>query len=440
LYVRDHGLLLARYLPDGSPDPSFGDGGYAEAHTGDWAFASAVAVQPDGKIVVAGASDQGNDDAVSSVFTLARYNPDGSLDPSFGTAGITTTDIPASGYRSAGADALAVLAGGDILVGGSSRWGDPTGPGSTFVLARYTPDGLLDPTFGVDGIVQTSFYGDDALGGIAVQPDGKIVATGTGALAGHGQDVETIALARYEPDGSLDHTFGTGGKVTTRPKLHYDGGPSTFQGVNIVVAGFTRPNSGANDVPLLARYDASGHLDPSFGKDGFAEIRRVRGNAAVQGRPTAVLAQADGKLLIAAAASIVRLRPNGRLDESFGKGGIVSLTDRVATSALALQVDGKILVGGSSGNTLQGAGHTWVLARLTAGNNCVVPGLSGETVSKASARLKHAYCRRGHVSSRPSSTIKRGRVISSMPRRGVRRPGGARVDLTVSRGRPVRHS
>src|SRR4029077_20697361 len=100
---------------------------------------------------------------------------------------------------------------------------------------------------------------------------------------------------------------------------------------------------------------------------------------------------------IAVADSVVRLKPNGRLDESFGKGGIVSLTGRVATSALALQPDGKILVGGSSGNSVQGAGDTWILARLMGGNNCVVPALSGKTVSKASAALNNSYCRRGRI-------------------------------------------
>jgi uncharacterized delta-60 repeat protein len=438
----DHGLLLARYLPNGSLDSSFGDGGYVETQVGGWAFAKTVAVQPDGKIVVAGDSYQGSD-TVLSEFTLARYNPDGSLDTSFGAGGITNTAIPeGDGEPSsdAGADALAVLPGGEILAGGWSEWGDITAPSASFVLTEYSSDGSLDPTFGDDGIVQTQFYGDDDLGGIAVLPGGKIVATGSGGLAGHGQDIETMALARYEPDGALDPTFGNGGKATTAHKLHYNGGPATLQDGKIVVAGFTRVNSASNDFPVLARYEASGRLDPTFGKHGFAEIKRLTGDGAVQGQPEAVVAQSDGKLLIAAANSVVRLVPNGRLDKSFGRGGIVSLTGRVATSALALQTDGKILIGGSSGNTVQTGGNTWVLARLIDGNNCVVPSLRGKTVPKASATLKNSYCRRGRIAKRFSSNVTRGRVISTAQRRGARLPHGAKVALVVSRGKPVHRS
>lgn len=92
----EHGLLLARYLPSGAPDTSFGDGGYVETPVGDWAGAGAMAVQPDGKIVVAGTRSPQAGEDVTSEFLLARYNQDGSLDTSFGTDGITSTVIPVS--------------------------------------------------------------------------------------------------------------------------------------------------------------------------------------------------------------------------------------------------------------------------------------------------------------------------------------------------------
>jgi uncharacterized delta-60 repeat protein len=112
---------LTRYLPDGSADPSFGDRGSVETQVGQWAFASAIALQPDGKIVVAGGSYQGGDNAplVREEFTLARYNPAGSLDASFGTDGITNTVIPEQQPpdacfpgSQASADALVILPGG----------------------------------------------------------------------------------------------------------------------------------------------------------------------------------------------------------------------------------------------------------------------------------------------------------------------------------------
>lgn len=441
----DHGLLLARYLPDGSPDPSFGDRGYVETHFTYWAFAHAVALQPDGKIIVAGGSYPG-DDTVLSEFTLARYNPDGSLDTSFGVGGITNTVIPKSPSASesdAGASALAVLPNGEILVGGSSEWGGPTDPSGSFALAEYRASGSLDPTFGDGGIVQTQFYGDDYLGGIAVQPDGKIVATGIGGRGGHGQDIETMALARYQPDGLLDPTFGTAGKVTTAQKLGYDGGPPALQHGKVVVAGFTRANSASNFFPVIARYQGRGRLDSTFGKHGFVEIRRVTGT------PSAILAQNDGKILIATYPPadetqagdgvVVRLRPNGRLDTSFGRRGIVSLHDDQLFS-LALQTDQKILVGGNGNATdpiLHQQVEFWTLARLIGGNNCVVPGLRGETVSRATTTLKRSYCRRSRISKRFSNKVPRGRVISTTPSRGARLLHGAKIHLVVSKGKPA---
>lgn len=429
----DHGFLLARYLPDGSLDPRFGNGGYVETRFPSWAFARRVALQPDGKIVVAGDSLQGDGDE----FTLARYNPDGSLDRSFGTDGITNTPIPEPGPSWSAADALAIVPSGDILAGGPAGWdnGDVFGPPSSFALARYTAAGTLDPSFGDGGIVQTTFGGRDSLAGMAVQPDGKIVASGTSFGPDHGDEWQSMALARYEPNGSLDPTFGSGGEVTTAHKLAYGGGPLTLQQGKIVVAGFTRLKNSVNDVPVLARYEANGRLDPALGKGGFAELRSITGNDATQGYPTAIVTQSNGELLIAAANRVARLTLSGRLDKSFGREGIVSLTGGVWAGALALQADGKVLAGGSSGNTLQSSGDTWIIARLLRGNNCVVPRLRGKLVPTATAMLTKAYCSRGRIAKRYSSEVARGRVISTEVPRGTRLPGGAKVDLMVSKGK-----
>jgi uncharacterized delta-60 repeat protein len=415
-------VLLARYLPNGSPDRSFGKGGYAETGPPYLGIAQGVALQPDGKIVVAGIGVMGE-------FMVTRYNRNGSPDTTFGTNGITNTVIPEPpGTSDARANAVAVLPGGEILVAGTVTWdgGDPLVPPSSFALARYTPGGSLDPTFGDGGIVQTAFIGEDTLAGIAVQPDGKIVATGTGALFGHGTDIETIALARYEPDGSLDPTFGIAGKVTTPPKLFFDGGPTILQHGKIVVAGSHADRRAGETFPVIARYDGSGRLDSTFGKHGFAKIKPVTGIGNGCCVSTAIVAQNYGKILIAAANFVFRLRPNGQLDPSFGRGGIVSVRDRIST-ALALQSGQKVLVGG-------GRGHAWTLARLFGGNNCVVPILRGRKVSKATTILKDAYCNRGQISNRISSKIERGEVISTTPKAGSRLPHGTKVKLLVSRG------
>jgi uncharacterized delta-60 repeat protein len=407
------GSALLRYLPDGSLDPSFGTGGQSETVVGAGPF-GALALQPDGRIVVAGGNNYG---PTPNQFTLARYDSNGSLDPSFGTDGTTTTVIPASldaswtpwGARVA---ALAVLPDGKVLTAGSARWhaGFYEQAGG-FVLARYTPAGSLDPTFGDGGIVET-FGWDAALSGMVVLPDGKIVATGT-IDGGHPDYPTKIAIAGYEPDGSLDSPFS---EPPTYGRL--SGGPAALQHGKIVVAGSIRHYK--QTFPVVARYGTDGLLDKTFGRHGYAEFQRT------QFAPGAVVTQNDGKILVAgysnSGGTVLRLLPNGRLDPSFGGRGFVSLDP--GASSLALQRDGKILVGGST------------LDRLIGGNNCVVPDLRGKTVSKASASLVKSYCRRGSVSKRFSSKVARGRVISTAPARGARLADGAKIHLVVSKGKP----
>jgi uncharacterized delta-60 repeat protein len=417
--------FLARYLPDGAPDPSFGEGGYVTSSVS----AAAVALLPDGKIVVAG--DGGT---VEPEFALARFNPSGAPDTSFGTDGVTTTPVPVKTEPAASdgawADALAILPDGGILVGGSAGWlaGIYAG-GSVSALVRYEPDGSLDSAFGDGGVVESgaSGFASSGIDGLLVQSDGGVVASGgaeAGGTCGPCQSpTETMAVWRYEPNGALDPTFEGGNPSLTDTRLKYDGGPSTLQGAKIVVAGFTHRNH-----PVLERLKADGEQD-TFGTHGFAAI------TSVTGEPTAVLAQSDRKLLVSVTTpsldqqtnttAVIRLLPNGRLDPSFGSGGIVRLGQEA--HALALQADQKVLVGG-------GSGHAWVLDRLLAGNNCVVPGLRGKTLAKASSALKRSYCGRGRISKRSSKSVARGRVISTAPRRGARLPGGAPVDLVVSSG------
>jgi len=414
--------LLARYRPNGSLDPSFGDGGYAEPHFTYPVFVSAVVLQPDGRIVVAGSSSPPDANAVSE-FMLARYNADGSPDTAFGTDGVTYTAFPEPGPSwSAGAHALAILPDGKIVAAGTAGLNDPAGPcfpPSSFALARYTAGGALDPTFGDGGLVQTSFNGQDTLAGIAVRSDGKIVASGAGDGAfcalrhrlSHvvtAPGITTIAVARYEPNGSL------AGTTTTSARLNYSGGPPVVHDGKIFVTG---NDSGR----LVLARDVADNL----------VIERIK---SVVGYPTAVLAQRDGKILISVSGQqgeeLVRLalRPNVRLDPSFGSRGVVSLPPSISTPALALQRDGKVLVGG-------GYSDTWTLTRFIGGNNCVVPALGNKTVSKATTTLKKSYCRRGRISRRFSSKVTRGRVISTAPPPDARLPGDTKVALIVSKGK-----
>lgn len=292
---------------------------------------------------------------------------------------------------------------------------------SSFALARYEPDGSLDTAFGDGGIVQTTFDGALTLSGIALRPDGRIVAVGSASGGQHPYYTSRMVAARYNPDGSLDPTFGNAGKVATSAAFYFNGGPfALLANGKIVVSGVTH-----DGLAWFARFTANGRIDETFGKQGYAKVKRL---AARQ-----VLAQRDGKIVFVSSDStdglgistLYRLLPDGRPDTSFGTGKAVELPGSV--SALALQPDQKILVGG-------GDGDMWTLARLVGGNNCLVPGLHGETVAKATAELKKSHCNRGHVST-VSSKVTRGRVVSTLPLAGTHEPHGSFVELVVSRGR-----
>jgi uncharacterized delta-60 repeat protein len=255
-------VAVARYDPDGSLDSSFGSGG-REILSPELAFGSAVGlvVQPDGKIVIAG-------DASSSL-SLARLNGDGSLDTSFGSGGVATTDFaPIIGALDGGTAGLALQPDGKIVAVG--------GDGQDFALVRYNPDGTVDTGFGAGGLVLTHFpgYASAGIAGVAIQPDGEIVAAGTVGMAYPEASPGDFALARYNPDGSLDTSFGNRGVVTTdlgqddwinSVVLQSDG--------RIVVGGGTSDDFTADPSTTLfalARYNPDGSLDQGYGDGGIA--------------------------------------------------------------------------------------------------------------------------------------------------------------------------
>ena len=224
--------------------------------------AGALALQPDGKIVAAGGSVVGG----REVFALARYNREGSLDTSFGSGGTVATAI--HGSYAAGVDAIGVQPDGKVVVAGYG-YTDST---EEFVLARYNANGSLDTSFGSGGQVRTAIGPEVVANALVLQPDGKIVAAGGSIYGGGGG----FALARYNANGSLDTSFGSGGTETTAIgpvednvralALQPDG--------RIVAAGY----SSTSDSGLLfavARFDANGSLDTSFGSG--ARSRRPSG-------------------------------------------------------------------------------------------------------------------------------------------------------------------
>jgi uncharacterized delta-60 repeat protein len=333
-------FALARYNADGSLDTSFGTGGKVTTAIGtNTDMGYSVTIQADGKIVVAGiAVIDGSPD-----FALVRYNANGSLDTSFGTGGMVTTAIVTGinkGYS------VTVQPDGKIVVGGHVYIGSTY----DFALVRYNANGTLDTSFGTGGKVTTAIVTAWDIGNsVTIQPDGKILVAGQ-ATIGSTQD---FAMVRYNANGTLDTSFGTGGKVTTDIGTSHDQGKSvTIQpDGKIVVAGQAR--FGSNDDFALVRYNADGSLDTSFGTGG--KVTTAIGTAWDSGY--SVTLQPDGKIVVAGIAyigstydfALVRYNADGSLDTSFGTGGKV--TTAIGTSndqgwSVTIQADGKIVVAG----------------------------------------------------------------------------------------------
>jgi uncharacterized delta-60 repeat protein len=209
--IRALTFALARYNSDGTLDSTFGSNGIAitDIAAGLSDEANAVTLQADGKIIAAGYAHGVNN---GLDFALARYNTDGSLDSTFGFAGIVTTHLNSGSER---ARDVAVQADGKIVAAGFAG----TGTGTDFALVRYNTDGSLDTAFGNNGLVTTDFDNNsDFAHAVGIQADGKIVAAGNASVLIHSTQTRyfVIGLARYNTNGDLDATFGKKGKVETQ--------------------------------------------------------------------------------------------------------------------------------------------------------------------------------------------------------------------------------
>jgi uncharacterized delta-60 repeat protein len=362
-------FALLRYNADGTLDGSFsGDGRLTTDFAGGNDSAETVAVQADGKIVVAGASEQGV--ATGRDFALARYNADGTLDGSFSGDGKQTTDFVGSAIPDfAGANdfgqAVAIQADGKIVVAGYvSQANAPSFEFYyDFALARYNADGSLDGSFSGDGRETTAFIGgaDDVGVAVALQADGKIVVGGWLRAPADSPFGSDFALARYDAAGRLDSSFSDDGKETTAfasDSSESISGLSVQADGKIVVGGWlTSPvDSPFGSDFALARYDADGALDSSFSDDG--KLTTDFAGEDDLGRAMAV--QVDGKIVVVGFSShgaagvdfaLARYDGDGTLDNSFsgdGKQTTEFAGGNDVAAAVALQADGKIVAAGSS--------------------------------------------------------------------------------------------
>lgn len=306
-------FTVLRYGTDGSLDKSFADSGKVVTSVAKNGSADSVAMQGDGKIVVAGNAfiDGGNND-----FAVARYNANGTLDTTFNQTGKATADFGAQDIG----HSVAVHSDGRIVVAGYST----NESKKQCALACFKADGNLDTSFNGTGKVTTNFGGDgDAEGqGVATQSDGKTVVAGYATVAG----VQRFAVERYTTEGALDASFGGTGRVLTAVGI--SGSNATAVALQkdgkIVVAGYAVNKSGRIYDFACLRYNADGSLDQSFGDHGKITTDVGDGKASS-------LAVQDNKIIVAGSGydgdnnefAVVRYNATGKLDTSFNSAGSV---------------------------------------------------------------------------------------------------------------------
>jgi uncharacterized delta-60 repeat protein len=297
----------------------------------------------------------------------------GDLDPTFGTAGMVTTDINRSTDI---ANAVAIQADGKLVVVGQTyKHNDFSG--EDFVVTRYNADGTLDNTFGVRGRVRTDFPGLAAVpSSVVIQSDGRIVVAGGAfplfTFAGN------FELVRYNTNGSLDTSFGNGGIVTTIfPEGSYAFDVALQPDGKIVAAGTIFvdfiPGEPSNTDFALARYNQDGTPDATFGNGGQVTTDFV----GMEDDAFSVLIQPDGKIVAVGSANdpatyydfaAVRYLSNGTIDTTFGVAGKVSTDFGVAgfdrARSAALQTDGRIVAAGFA-ISQNGGVQNFAVARYT---------------------------------------------------------------------------
>jgi uncharacterized delta-60 repeat protein len=301
--------------------------------------AHGLALQPDGRIIVI------------NQHSVARFHADGSPDVGFGSNGQVDVEFPGIVDRLHG---LAVQPDGRIIVAGETRFGD----NYDVALARFSPDGALDASFGSGGVVTTDFDGVAQVAyRVLVQADGRIVVAGIHRSAGTDSD---FALFRYLPDGSIDTGFGNGGIAT----VDIGGRADIAQALAIqsdgklLVAGRVADTGGADPDVGIARFNSDGTLDTTFGVNGVAGT--LASVAWDEARGIAV--QADGRIVVVGVLDppgmtrsrflVMRLNSDGSLDGSFGSGGFAEHAhfsdEGDSANAVAIQPDGRIVVVGQS--------------------------------------------------------------------------------------------
>jgi uncharacterized delta-60 repeat protein len=357
-------FAVARFNTDGSLDTTFsGDGLQTTDFNARTDIAFGVAIQNDGKIVVVGFSNSvstGND------FAVARYNTDGTLDTTFDSDGKLTTEVVGGSGAGDQGRSVVIQSDGKIVVGGVTGGG----LNEDFAVVRYSSTGALDTTFDTDGKQTTAIgFGNDGAYAVLVQSDGKIIAAGESVNGSY----TDFAVVRYTSTGALDTTFDSDGKTTTAFGAREEVGRGAVlqSDGKIVVAGYA--SNGTNEDFALARYNTNGSLDTSFDTDGKQTTALGSSDDIGQG----VTLQSDGKIVLVGDSNngsntdfaVARYNSDGTLDTTFDTDGKLITTlgtgDESAYSVL-IQSNGYIVVAGFSFN---GANQDFAVVRYSANSS-----------------------------------------------------------------------
>jgi uncharacterized delta-60 repeat protein len=382
-------FLVVRFLPDGSLDPSFNGKGWVTTDFGAFEEALALGLQLDGKIVVAGVTNK-----VQAHFALARYLPDGTLDPTFGDDGTVITDLGSESVI----EALALQPDGKIVVVGQV--------GGDFGVARYLSHGMLDTSFNGNGLATTNFGGIDRATAVALQPDGRIVVAGS-------TGTPFAALARYLPNGLPDLNFGDAGKVFIDfggDRGNSAGGLALQPDGKIVVAGTasTITNMQFNSHFALARFLRNGTLDATFGDDGTV-LTNFGGSR--EGALALAIQPQDGRLVTVgvsnagvgigtsdfAVARYHAITCNGVVVTQIGTAGNDTIVGTPGNDVIfgfggndtIYGLDGNdLLCGGSGNDTLYGGSGSDILRGGSGTDTCNGGGASGDTAAECESVTK----------------------------------------------------
>lgn len=374
-------FAVARYNSNGTLDTSFdGDGKVTDDINGDEDSANTVALQPDGKIVVAGQAVDGF--FGDADFAITRYNSNGSIDTGFDVDGLVTQDFDFNFDEATGA---VIQPDGRIIVAGTARISGSGFSDDDFAVVRLNSNGSLDSSFGSNGTVETDFGpGDDSVTKALLQSDGKLLVVGAAENAFGDED---FAIARYDANGDLDTSFGLDGRLTTDFGSGNDGVIDAVLQTDGKILAVGKATVNGNADFGIARYNVNGTLDTNFGNGGKVTTDFGFGgdNAA------AVMLQPNGKIIVVGTVSgssvsqvgIARYTSDGRLDSSFGNGGkLISDLPNGAIAGGAVLQDGKLLV---AGGTFNGSNEDFLLLRYVLNQSPTEITLSNSKVNENAA-------------------------------------------------------